>query len=71
MLLMPLLSLTNIQVLTMCHALCIVDYFVDSLKDFMKKLKMSNPNNLSKIHSSWWQSWHTYFQSQVKTKTYV
>lgn len=49
MLLMPLLLLTNIQVLIMCHALCIVDYFVHYLKDFMKKLKMSNPNNLSKI----------------------
>lgn len=46
MLLMPLL-------LIMCHAPCIVDYFVDYLsppKDFMKKLKMSNPNNLSKVN---------------------
>lgn len=52
MLLVPLLLLTNIQALIMCHILCIVNYFEDylsPLKDFIKKL-MSNPNNLSKVN---------------------
>ena len=52
MLLMPLLLLTNIQVLIMCHELCIVEYFVEYLnllQDFMEKLKMSNQNNLSRV----------------------
>lgn len=35
MLLMPLLLLTNIQVLIMCHALGIIS--TNPLKDFMKK----------------------------------
>ena len=51
MLLMPLLLL-NIQVLIMCHALSIVEYFVEylsPLQDIMEKLKMSNQNNLSKV----------------------
>ena len=52
MLLMPLLLLTNIQVLIVCHALCIAEYFVEylnPLQDFMEKLKMNNQNNSCKV----------------------